>query len=114
MCSKSRFAINCMGTDYARCRSGMIEYFLSEMLMFEKPKATELVKHVTPFSCDAGFTFQIYCRYCTDSGRTSGNRRDRANQKVLLKVAEKFITAGWRLDDNVTVCPVCVRKRSRQ
>jgi hypothetical protein len=84
------------------------------MIMFEKPKAQDLVKHVTPFSCDAGFTFQIYCRYCHDSGRISGNRCDRTNPKVLLEVAEKFMTAGWRLEDNVTVCPVCVRKRSSQ
>ncbi len=84
------------------------------MSLTEKPTAEDLVTHITPFSCDAGFTFQLYCRYCYDSGRISGHSRDRESKKVLLDVAAKFVTAGWHLENNIPVCRICTLKRNQR
>jgi hypothetical protein len=76
-----------------------------------KPTSEELDAHVAPTSTGLGYAFNIYCRYCYDPGAISSDRRTIRDPEKKLTAARKFVTAGWRVENGVTVCPKCVNKR---
>jgi hypothetical protein len=76
-----------------------------------KPTPEELDAHVAPTSTGLGYAFNIYCRYCHDAGAVSADRRTTRDPEEKLIVADKFVTAGWRIENGVAVCPTCVKKR---
>jgi len=73
-----------------------------------KPSVEELEPHVR-YTVDS---YEILCRYCTDAGIISADKRREVNRSMEQRLAatEKFLTAGWLLEDDIPVCPTCLAR----